>query len=76
MTDEKEKLNLDDLTDGAAADSDDIEVDVDAGLAGADLADDDRGPAERLEAIYDAPVQVSAVLGKAIMPIAQLIKLG
>jgi flagellar motor switch protein FliN/FliY len=79
MTDEKEELNLDDLTKGAEEDGEDIEVEVDgdAGSAGVGLSDEDqRDPAERLEAIYDVPVQVSAVLGKATMPIAQLIKLG
>lgn len=29
-----------------------------------------------LEAVYDIPVQISAVLGKAIMPVSQLLKLG
>ncbi|MGI9450708.1 MAG: flagellar motor switch protein FliN [Geminicoccaceae bacterium] len=79
MTDEKEELNLDDLTKGAEEDGEDIEVEVDgdAGSAGVGFSDEDqRDPAERLEAIYDVPVQVSAVLGKATMPIAQLIKLG
>ena len=77
MTDEKEKLDLDDLTKNAGDDDEDIEVEVDAGSTVAGLSDDnERDPAERLEAIYDVPVQVSAVLGKATMPIAQLIKLG
>lgn len=31
---------------------------------------------ETLEAVYDVPVQVSAVLGKTSMPISQLLKLG
>lgn len=35
------------------------------------------GPAPReLEAVYDVPVQVSAVLGRATMQVAQLLKLG
>ena len=50
--------------------------------------DDDRGPmtggdgpegprsARDLEAVYDIPVQVSAVLGKATMQVNQLLKLG
>jgi flagellar motor switch protein FliN/FliY len=29
-----------------------------------------------LEAVYDIPVQVSAVLGKAVMQVSQLLKLG
>ena len=32
--------------------------------------------AKELEAVYDIPVQVSAVLGKANMQVAQLLKLG
>lgn len=29
-----------------------------------------------LEAVYDIPVQISVVLGRAVMPISQLLKLG
>ena len=29
-----------------------------------------------LEALYDVPVQISVVLGKATMPLSQLLKLG
>ncbi len=38
----------------------------------------DRPPtnAKELEAVYDIPVQVSAVLGKANMQVSQLLKLG
>lgn len=36
---------------------------------------DEQEPAE-LSAVYDIPVQVSAVLGKATMPVNQLLKLG
>ncbi|MBK1697697.1 flagellar motor switch protein FliN [Rhodovibrio salinarum] len=38
----------------------------------------DRAPstAKDLEAVYDIPVQVSAVLGKATMQVSQLLKLG
>ncbi|MCH9050143.1 MAG: flagellar motor switch protein FliN [Proteobacteria bacterium] len=32
--------------------------------------------ARDLSAVYDVPVQVSAVLGKATMPVSQLLKLG
>ena len=42
--------------------------------------DKDRGDgthtARDLSAVYDVPVQVSAVLGKATMPVSQLLKLG
>ena len=79
MTDDKEKLNLEDLTN--TADMDDAGV----GMAMEDspqqsvddlLSDDERHPVEQLEAIYNVPVQVSAVLGKTSMPISQLIRLG
>ncbi len=40
--------------------------------------DSAKGPAnvKELEAVYDIPVQVSAVLGKASMQVSQLLKLG
>ena len=43
-----------------------------------DVAADPAGPvdARELEAVYDIPVQVSAVLGKASMQVSQLLKLG
>ncbi|MFO1035631.1 MAG: flagellar motor switch protein FliN [Geminicoccaceae bacterium] len=31
---------------------------------------------ERLSAVYDVPVQLAAVLGKASMPVSQLLRLG
>ena len=45
---------------------------------GQDQNDDDRGPrcAADLEAVYEVPVQVSAVLGKATLQVSQLLKLG
>jgi len=41
-------------------------------------AEPDRPPtnAKELEAVYDIPVQVSAVLGKSNMQVSQLLKLG
>jgi flagellar motor switch protein FliN/FliY len=50
----------------------------------AELGDTPTGPAEPgaprsardLEAVYDIPVTVSAVLGKATMQVSQLLKLG
>ncbi len=78
MADEKEKLDLDDLANSAEAVGADVDIELDDTLDwGSDASDDDhRTPAEQLGAIYDVPVQVSAVLGKAAMPIGQLIKLG
>ena len=47
---------------------------------GMDMVDElEAGPpqgAQDLEAVYDIPVQVSAVLGKASMQVSQLLKLG
>ncbi len=52
--------------------------DLDAGGGRGDLADFESSPgaAKDLEAIYDIPVQISAVLGKATMQVSQLLKLG
>ena len=49
------------------------ELDADRGM-GSDL----KAPqnAKELEAVYEIPVQVSAVLGKATMQVSQLLKLG
>jgi len=48
--------------------------------ARADSGDEDGGKAPTqardLEAVYEIPVQVSAVLGKATMQVSQLLKLG
>jgi flagellar motor switch protein FliN/FliY len=45
------------------------------GAAGA-AADNKVRTAKDLEAVYDIPVQVSAVLGRATMQVSQLLKLG
>ena len=37
---------------------------------------DDSKATRQLEAVYDVPVQVSAVLGRATMQVSQLLKLG
>ncbi|MEI8396393.1 MAG: flagellar motor switch protein FliN [Rhodospirillaceae bacterium] len=37
---------------------------------------DSGSPAKDLEAVYDIPVQISAVLGKSTMQVSQLLKLG
>lgn len=58
----KDDINLDDLDGGHN-----------------DLAEFDAGglgPAKDLEAVYDIPVQISAVLGKSTMQVSQLLKLG
>ena len=39
-------------------------------------AEPGRGTSKELDAVYDVPVQVSAVLGRAQMQVSQLLKLG
>ncbi len=77
MSTEIDKLNLDDLAGKDQSSEDDIEMSVDEAV-GFDplMPSDGDGSPESLDAIYDVPVQVSAVLGKTSMPINQLIKLG
>ena len=45
------------------------------GIDAEELADFSQGTGD-LEAVYDIPVQVSAVLGKSSMQVSQLLKLG
>lgn len=69
------------------SDNDDLnlqELDANADVASADApvlsSDDGEGEvvhaASDLEAVYDIPVQVSAVLGKSHMQVSQLLKIG
>ncbi|MCI0492761.1 MAG: flagellar motor switch protein FliN [Planctomycetes bacterium] len=64
---EKENLDLQDL-----------EQDGSEEQEGAGRGDTGRVPtnAKELEAVYDIPVQVSAVLGRSTMQVSQLLKLG
>ena len=91
MAEEKE-LELDELGDPEAADQEGAEAAGGADEGSGDAAEapppapvDDRGlpdigdlprSAKDLEAVYDIPVQVSAVLGKTTMQVSQLLKLG
>ncbi len=70
--DNNDSLNLAELESPDAGDQAVSEVDGDAS------ADPQAPPtnAKELEAVYDIPVQVSAVLGKATMQVSQLLKLG
>ena len=55
------------------------EADAQALAEQANAADAEQKPptnAKELEAVYDIPVQVSAVLGKSTMQVSQLLKLG
>ena len=69
MADEKD-LNLDDLEaeQPEADENDSGELVVESGKPPTNAQD--------LEAVYDIPVQVSAVLGKASMQVSHLLKLG
>ena len=79
MSNEPDKLDLDELTSADESLDDDIEIATDAFPLDEEIsfgeseADDALGTSG---AIYDVPVQVSAVLGKTSMPISQLIRLG
>lgn len=72
MADEDD-LSLDELDEGTPMDDDG------GGGAIEEFASDDESSqitARELEAVYDIPVQVSAVLGKSSMQVSQLLKLG
>ena len=90
MAEEKE-LELDELDDTNAAAAETPAEGADAAEGGDEAppppapATDSRGlpeigdlprSAKDLEAVYDIPVQVSAVLGKTTMQVSQLLKLG
>lgn len=47
-------------------------------MGGGEVAEFEQGmgPVKDLEAVYDIPVQISAVLGKSTMQVSQLLKLG
>ncbi len=60
------------------AESEDLELN-DLGQGGAMMSEDDPDAARTaadLQAVFDIPVHVSAVLGKANMQVSQLLKLG
>jgi len=66
---ELEELDVDDANAKAAAE-------MEAGLVEDGGSQAPPTNAKELEAVYDIPVQVSAVLGKAAMQVSQLLKLG
>src|SRR3981081_2743351 len=69
MSDTDGKLPLPDLENGAAMSA------AEAAAFGAQSEADSRGAAD-LEAVFDVPVKVSAVLGRARMEVGELLKLG
>ncbi len=78
MSDDKEKISLDELnsSEDFELSSDESDADDMSWMNESPTDDVGQGPIEQLEAIYNVPVQISVVLGKATMPISQLIKLG
>jgi len=70
MSDTETKVPLPDLEQGAAMQAVENEATLVPNEGGVD-----RGAAD-LEALFDVPVQVSAVLGRARMDVGQLLKLG
>tara|TARA_B100000315_G_scaffold200141_1_gene192220 strand:- start:312 stop:674 length:363 start_codon:yes stop_codon:yes gene_type:complete len=69
---EEENLELSEL-------EEQVETEAPGDIPGTeDLDDQDEfpGSSKDLEAVYDIPVEVSAVLGKASMQVSQLLKLG
>jgi len=60
----------------AANPAGECEGSADADSAAAEEDDDEPRLSSDLAAVYDVPVQVSAVLGKANMQVSQLLKLG
>lgn len=71
-TDQTQNLSIDDI-DVDGADSGDIATEE---LLGTEEQEEPMHNAKDLEAVYDIPVQLSAVLGKASMQVSQLLKLG
>ncbi len=71
MSDTETKVPLPDLEQGAAMQS----VENEATARSRNGFGIDRGAAD-LEAVFDVPVQVSAVLGRARMDVGELLKLG
>ena len=69
---EFEDLDATDMAAEGDAEADEIPNDLNSSPEVGDLP---RG-ARDLEAVYDIPVQVSAVLGKSAMQVSQLLKLG
>ena len=71
MADNEPKVPLPDLENGG-----DTSVPIRPDLAGAADLDTVNKTAADLEAVFDVPVQISAVLGRSRMDVADLLKLG
>lgn len=75
---ENDDLDLQDLSKQPAPDAETAATQAaEARPESEDAADDDSlRTATDLEAVYDIPVNVSAILGKSHMPVSRLLKLG
>jgi len=78
-----ENIDFEELEEGADASAEMSREEIDAAFGGGGggtpaSTHDDSNPqsAAGLEAVYDIPVQISAVLGKSTMQVSQLLKLG
>ncbi len=77
MAEDEGGLDLAELDEDAAAASEPNKDEDDEETVGSAMGDLDLPrSAKDLEAVYDIPVQVSAVLGKTSMPVSNLLKLG
>lgn len=82
--DDTENLELSDLEAEAAPpppseggeDASPLEGDIEGGQQMMAMADDEEMTAAGLNAVYDIPVQIAAVLGTSSMQVSQLLKLG
>ncbi|MDH3737833.1 MAG: flagellar motor switch protein FliN [Alphaproteobacteria bacterium] len=82
--DDTENMEMEELQDGAATappaeemSAEDIDTAFEPVAAGGETDDEGSAPSVAgLEAVYDIPVQISAVLGKSTMQVSQLLKLG
>ena len=73
---ENDDLDLQDLSEEAAAPPETPATDVVESGSDGDDDDDSLHQASDLEPVYDIPVHVSAVLGKTHMQVSELMKLG
>ena len=72
-----ENLELEDLNNEAEPDKTESELNAETEDSdNNELLDSDHKSGKDLEAVYDIPVKVSAVLGKATMEVNELLKLG
>jgi flagellar motor switch protein FliN len=75
MADEESNLEFNSLEGPDGSQAPESQMGVGGGSMGGGVQDLPTS-ARELEAVYDIPVRVSAVLGKATMPVSDLLKLG